>query len=78
MGSGRPPISRPSLTRTAKIGRASRGYTTMGRMDTLEKHKGWYDTHIFVPNLLHTYLFITLHYVLQRAGSGVDPHYLNV
>jgi hypothetical protein len=43
-----------------------------------KKTKGWYDTHISVPHLLRTYLFIMLHFVLQRASFGVDPHYLDV
>jgi hypothetical protein len=47
-------------------------------MDTLEKHKRWYDTHISVPYLLCTYLLIMLHSVLQMTSSGVDLHYLDV
>jgi hypothetical protein len=67
-----------SQTGTAKTGRISRGCTTVGQMDMLEKHKEWYDTRISVLHLLHTYLFITLHYVLQKSSPGVEPHYLEV
>jgi hypothetical protein len=70
---GIPLSSRLSWIGTTRTKRASQGY-----MDTLEKHKGWYDTHISVLHLLHTYLFIMLHFVLQKARTGVQPHYLNV
>jgi hypothetical protein len=46
--------------------------------DTLEKHKGWHDTHIYLPYLLQTYLFIMLHSILHTSSFGVDPHCLDV
>jgi hypothetical protein len=50
----------------------------MGQKDTLQKHKGWYDTHISVSHLLRTYLFITLNYVLQKVSTRFEPHYPDV
>jgi hypothetical protein len=47
-------------------------------MVTSTRHRGWYDTHTLVPQVLHINMFITLDYVLQKKSTGADPHYLDV
>jgi hypothetical protein len=78
VGGGCPPSSMPCRTGTARIRRVNQGCTTMGQMDTLGKYKAWYDTHNPIPHLLCIYLFITLHSILQKASTGIEPHYLYV
>jgi hypothetical protein len=50
----------------------------MVRKVTSVRHRGWYDTHTLIPQVLRINLFITLDYVLQKKSTGVDPHYLDV
>jgi hypothetical protein len=45
---------------------------------TSTRHRGWYDTHTLVPQILRINLFIALDYVLQKKSTVVDPHYLDV
>jgi hypothetical protein len=43
-------------------------------MDTSSKSREWYGTHTLVLQ----FLCITLDSVLQKASTGVEPHYLDV
>jgi hypothetical protein len=40
--------------------------------------KGCYNTHNLICKFSISNLFITLDYVLQKASTGDNPHYLNV
>jgi hypothetical protein len=50
----------------------------MAQMDTSEKFRERYDTRTPVLQLLCINLCITLDYLLQKASTRVEPHYLDV
>jgi hypothetical protein len=50
----------------------------MARTDTSARPKGWYHTRDFNSKFCVTNLFIMLNFVLQKASTGADPHYLDV
>jgi hypothetical protein len=64
VGGGHLWSSEPSQSGTSRIGSARHRCTTTAQMVTSARHRGWYDTHTLISQVLHINFFIMLDYVL--------------
>jgi hypothetical protein len=68
----------PSRIGTERTGWASRGCTATAQTNTSTRLIEWYHTWTLIWKVLRINLYETLDFVLPKASTGVDPHYLDV